>query len=89
MIKISRPRYVFASSDFKVTGAMPRRGRVASRLDGTFSWVTSSHPSRGMVRNAMKKGLPGWQAPVCPVGVTERRPEFNVARWFGFESQTS
>jgi hypothetical protein len=36
-----------------------------------------------MVRNAMKKGLPRWQAPACSVGVTERRPEFNVARWFG------
>src|SRR5215216_6197093 len=36
-----------------------------------------------MVRNAMKEGLPGWQAPACQLGATERRPDFNVARWFG------
>ena len=42
-----------------------------------------------MVRNAMKEGLPGWQAPVCQLGATERRPDFNVARRFGSQPQAS
>jgi hypothetical protein len=40
-----------------------------------------------MVRNAMKEGLPGWQAPACQLGATERRPDFNVARRFGSQPQ--